>query len=68
MFTTNTVQAGSVPTLQYQEHPTQKSQGKIIENSQQKNAQQSQQQQVCTILVKLYLYYKNYAVDRFERY
>lgn len=39
MFTTNNVQAGTVPTLQYQEHP-QKSQGKNIENVQQKNAQQ----------------------------
>ncbi|PZC71135.1 hypothetical protein B5X24_HaOG214039 [Helicoverpa armigera] len=45
MFTTNTVQTGTVPTLQYQEHPTQKSQGKNIENVQQKNAQQTQQQQ-----------------------
>ncbi|KPJ06723.1 Zinc finger protein 234 [Papilio machaon] len=45
MFTTNTVQAGSVPTLQYQEHPTQKSQGKNMENVQQKNAQQTQQTQ-----------------------
>ncbi|KOB67795.1 Zinc finger protein, partial [Operophtera brumata] len=45
MFTTNTVQAGSVPTLQYQDHPSQKSQGKIIENAQQKNAQQTQQSQ-----------------------
>lgn len=44
MFTTNTVQTGTVPTLQYQEHP-QKSQGKNIENVQQKNAQQTQQQQ-----------------------
>ncbi|KAJ0181041.1 hypothetical protein K1T71_003126 [Dendrolimus kikuchii] len=43
MFTTN-VQAGAVPTLQYQEHP-QKSQGKNIENVQQKNAQQTQQTQ-----------------------
>ncbi|CAH2262104.1 jg26789 [Pararge aegeria aegeria] len=43
MFTTNAVQAGSVPTLQYQEHP-QKSQGKNIENAQQKT-QQSQPQQ-----------------------
>ncbi|XP_034823961.1 transcription factor Clamp [Maniola hyperantus] len=43
MFTTNAVQAGSVPTLQYQEHP-QKSQGKSIENAQQKS-QQSQPQQ-----------------------
>ncbi|XP_022834318.1 zinc finger protein 665-like [Spodoptera litura] len=45
MFTTNTVQTGTVPTLQYQEHPTQKSQGKNIENVQQKNAQQTQQTQ-----------------------
>lgn len=44
MFTTNTVQAGNVPTLQYQEHPTQKSQGKNIENVQQKGGQQTQQQ------------------------
>lgn len=45
MFTTNTVQTGTVPTLQYQEHPTQKSQGKNIENVQQKNAQPPQSQQ-----------------------
>lgn len=45
MFTTNAVQAGTVPTLQYQEHATQKSQGKNIENVQQKNAQQTQQTQ-----------------------
>lgn len=45
MFTTNTVQAGSVPTLQYQEHPTQKSQGKNMEIVQQKNVQQTQQSQ-----------------------
>lgn len=45
MFTTNAVQTGTVPTLQYQEHPTQKSQGKNIENVQQKNAQQTQQSQ-----------------------
>ncbi|VVD03647.1 unnamed protein product [Leptidea sinapis] len=45
MFTTNTVQAGTVPTLQYQEHPTQKSLGKNIENVQQKNNQQAQQTQ-----------------------
>lgn len=47
MFTTNTVQTGSVPTLQFQEHPGQKSQGKNIENVQQKvtQSQQSQQQQ-----------------------
>ncbi|CAK1548372.1 unnamed protein product [Leptosia nina] len=44
MFTTNTVQASTVPTLQYQEH-TQKSQGKNIENVQQKPAQQNQQTQ-----------------------
>ncbi|CAB3236961.1 unnamed protein product [Arctia plantaginis] len=44
MFTTNTVQTGTVPTLQYQEHP-QKSQGKNIENVQQKNAQPTQSQQ-----------------------
>ncbi|XP_072935033.1 transcription factor Clamp-like isoform X2 [Epargyreus clarus] len=44
MFTTNTVQAGTVPTLQYQEHPTQKSQGKNIENAQQKTTQQTQQE------------------------
>ncbi|CAK1599573.1 unnamed protein product [Parnassius mnemosyne] len=44
MFTTNTVQTGSVPTLQYQEHPSQKSQGKNIENVQ-KSAQQTQQTQ-----------------------
>lgn len=45
MFTTNTVQTGAVPTLQYQDHPTQKSQGKNIENVQQKNTQQTQQTQ-----------------------
>ncbi|XP_059047484.1 zinc finger protein 83-like [Achroia grisella] len=45
MFTTNAVQAGTVPTLQYQEHPTQKAQGKNIETVQQKNAQQTQQNQ-----------------------
>lgn len=45
MFSTNAVQAGGVPTLQYQEHPGQKSQGKNIENSQQKNSQQAQQTQ-----------------------
>lgn len=60
MFTTNTVQAGSVPTLQYQEHPTQKSQGKIIENAQQKNAQQTQQsqqqQQVVCHKIKMSVY------------
>ncbi|OWR52126.1 zinc finger protein [Danaus plexippus plexippus] len=44
MFTTNTVQGGSVPTLQYQEHP-QKSQGKNIENVQQKTQQTQQTQQ-----------------------
>ncbi|XP_045510598.1 zinc finger protein 679-like isoform X1 [Colias croceus] len=44
MFTTNTVQAGTVPTLQYQEH-TQKSQGKNMDNVQQKTAQQTQQTQ-----------------------
>lgn len=44
MFTTNAVQAGSVPTLQYQEHP-QKSQGKNIENVQQKTQQTQQTQQ-----------------------
>ncbi|CAF4780994.1 unnamed protein product [Pieris macdunnoughi] len=44
MFTTNTVQAGAVPALQYQEH-AQKSQGKNIENVQQKPAQQAQQTQ-----------------------
>lgn len=42
MFTANTVTTG-VPTLQYQEHPGQKSQGKIMENTQQKNTQQAQQ-------------------------
>jgi hypothetical protein len=55
MFTTNAVQTGTVPTLQYQEHPTQKTQGKNIENVQQKNAQQTQSQQqastrLCTII------------------
>ncbi|XP_041974383.1 zinc finger protein 391 [Aricia agestis] len=45
MFTTNTVQAGTVPTLQYQEHAAQKSQGKNIENVQQKTTQQTQPQQ-----------------------
>ncbi|GBP41763.1 Zinc finger protein 112 [Eumeta japonica] len=45
MFTTNAVQTGAVPTLQYQEHPTQKSQGKNIENVQQKTTQQPQQTQ-----------------------
>ncbi|XP_061714922.1 zinc finger protein ZFP2-like isoform X1 [Cydia pomonella] len=42
MFTTNAVQTGSVPTLQYQD---QKTQGKNIENTQQKTAQQTQQSQ-----------------------
>lgn len=52
MFTTNAVQTGTVPTLQYQEHPTQKTQGKNIENVQQKNPQQTQpqQQQVITTI------------------
>lgn len=52
MFT-NTVQAASVPTLQYQEHAVQKSQGKNIENAQPKTNQQPQNtgQQVCIIYV-----------------
>ncbi|XP_053600877.1 transcription factor Clamp [Plodia interpunctella] len=45
MFTTNAVQTGTVPTLQYQEHPAQKVQAKSIEAVQQKNAQQTQQGQ-----------------------
>lgn len=57
MFTTNAVQTGTVPTLQYQEHPTQKAQGKNIENVQQKNPQQTQQQQVLpNISVQFFLY------------
>lgn len=52
MFTTNTVQAGSVPTLQYQEHP-QKSQGKNIENVQQKTQQTQQTQQVLSFWLVL---------------
>lgn len=57
MFTTNAVQAGSVPTLQYQEHP-QKSQGKNIENVQQKT-QQTQQTQQVLIVFWLHFYNKN---------
>lgn len=51
MFTTNTVQAGTVPALQYQDHP-QKSQGKNIDNVQQKPAQQTQQTQQVLICNK----------------
>lgn len=67
MFTTNAVQTGTVPTLQYQEHPTQKSQGKSIENVQQKNAQQTQQtQQQQQVIVCIHTYYTQlcYIVDK----
>lgn len=63
MFTTNTVQATGVPTLQYQEHAVQKSQGKNIENTQPKTNQQQTQntgQQVCfnfTFHIKRLIYF-----------
>lgn len=55
MFATNTVQAGAVPTLQYQEHPGQNTQIKKIENVQQKvsqpqHTQQQQQVNISTIV------------------
>lgn len=56
MFTTNAVQASSVPTLQYQEHP-QKSQGKNIENVQQKT-QQTQQ-----VLIVFWLHFLKMCIN-----
>lgn len=58
MFTTNAVQTGTVPTLQYQDHANQKSQqAKITDHVHDKNSapnQQTQQQpQVHYLSVKL---------------
>lgn len=47
MFTTNAVQTGTVPTLQYQEHTIKKSNPNNLENAEQKddiNQQQEDQQ------------------------